>query len=95
MTISSWYSSGFSISCSSNALSIGGVIVLRRPTSALVVPKHQMFDRMFWTEQVLQRTVLAIVALVNLLIVMSRICSCWDSARFGAIVGYLELLRAD
>ncbi|PMD58872.1 uncharacterized protein K444DRAFT_613672 [Hyaloscypha bicolor E] len=40
MAISPWYSSGFSISCSSNALSIGGVIVLRRPTpfeGALVV----------------------------------------------------------
>ena len=86
------------MSCSSNALSMGGVIVLRRPTpfgGALVVPKHRRFDRMFWMERVLQRTVLAIVALVNLLIVMSRICSCWDSARFGAIVGYLELLRAD
>jgi hypothetical protein len=70
---------------------MGGVIVLRRPTpfgGALVVPKHRRFDRMFWTEWVLQRTVLAIEALVNLLIVMSRICSCWDSARFGAIVGY-------
>jgi len=82
------------MSYSSNALSIGGVIVLRRPTpfgGALVVPKHRRLDRIVWTERVLQRTVLAIVASANLLIIISRICSCWDSARFGAIVGYLGL----
>jgi hypothetical protein len=67
----------------------------RSGVPALVGPKHRRFDRIFWTERVLQRTVLAIVALANLLIIMSRICSCWDSARFGAIVRFLELLRAD
>jgi hypothetical protein len=67
------------------------VIVLRRPTpfgGALVVPKHRRFDHIVWTERVLQQTVLAIVASANLLIIISRICSCWDSVRFGAIVGY-------
>jgi hypothetical protein len=83
------------MSCSSNALSIRGVIVLRRPTpfgGALVGPKHRRFDRIVWTERVLQWTVLAIVGLANLLIIISRICSCWESARLGAIVVILELI---
>lgn len=54
-------------------------MILRRPVplgGALVDPKHRRFDRMFWTERVLQPTDLAIVALVNLLRIMSLICSC-------------------
>lgn len=72
-----------------NALSIRGVMVLRRPTpfgGALVVPKHRSVDRIFCTERVLQRTVLAIVELANLLIIISLICAFWDSARLGAMV---------
>ena len=59
---------------------------------ALVVPKHY-FDRIDLTEQVLQRTVLAIVALANLLIIISRICLCCDSARVSTIVGYQSCLE--
>lgn len=70
-------------------------MVLRRPTpfgGALVVPKHRRFDRIFCTERVLQRTVLAIVALANLLIIISFICVCCDSARLGAMAVVLEQL---
>jgi hypothetical protein len=95
LAILSWYSSGFSTRWSSNALSIGGVIVLQRPTpfgGALVIPKHYRFNCIFCTERVLQRTVLAIVALANLLIIMSLICVYWDTARLGAIVVVLGQL---
>lgn len=68
-------------------------MVLRRPTpfkGALVVPKYRRVDRIFYTERVLQRIVLAIVALANLLIIISLIYVYQDNTRLGAMVVVLE-----
>ena len=69
---------------------MGGVILRGRPTpleGALVVPKHYKLDRMARIERSLQPATSAIWVLVSdLLSIISWISSCWDSARFGAIL---------
>lgn len=60
-----------------------------RPTpfdGALLEPKWR-FDCIAKTERSLQPTTSAISAGGRLLRIMSRICACCDSARFGAILG--------
>src|SRR6266536_2002352 len=89
-TISSRYRSGFSSKYSHRESNIGGVMLRGRPTpfdGALVEPKWRRFDCIVNTERSLQPTTSAISAGGWLLRIMSRICACCDSARFGAILG--------
>jgi hypothetical protein len=61
-----------------------------RPTpfeGALVEPKWRRFDCIANTERSLQRTTSAISAGGRLLRIISRICTCCKSAKFGAIMG--------
>jgi hypothetical protein len=61
-----------------------------RPTlfeGALVELKQQRLDFIAKTECLLQPTTSAISAAGRLLRIISRICVCCDSARFGAILG--------
>jgi hypothetical protein len=88
-TISSRYRSGFSSKYSHRASNIGGVMLRGRPTpfeGAFVEPKWRRFDFIANTERSLQPTTSAISAGGCLLSIMSRICACCDSARFGAIL---------
>jgi hypothetical protein len=61
-----------------------------RPTpfdGAFVEPKSRRFDCIANTERSVQPTTSAISAGGQLLKVISRICICCESARFGAILG--------
>ena len=89
-TISSRYRLGFSSKYSHKASNIGGVMLRGRPTpfeGAFVEPKWRRFDCIAKTKRSLQPTTSAILAGGQLLKVISWICTCYESARFGAIMG--------
>jgi hypothetical protein len=87
--ISPQYSPGFSIRRSQRASSIGRVICRRLPAplaGALVLPNKRRLVAMFQIVRSLQPATSAICACVkDLSSIMSRIRSCCDRARFGAI----------
>jgi hypothetical protein len=88
-TISSWYRLGFFSKYLHKASNIRGVMLQGRPTlfeRALVELKQRRLDFIAKTERSLQPITSAISAAGRLLRIISRICACCDSARFGAIL---------